>query len=177
MLGEGDLDSTECHPQLLVGTLPLTDKGPPANPQEEHLPPGPSGAEGPTSIPSKNTSDNPPGLGDNFEKKVQNLVKARKETVTTPPPKESVHVVTTPPFHHREDSPADYPPKDQPAAPLGSEDGSVIPPINRTQCVPPDDPFPRFCSGQTADTSDKNKRRHRWLIRKPKRRHQLTLKN
>ena len=60
-------------------------------------------------------------------------MKARKETVTTPPPEESEHVVTTPPFHHGEDSPADYPPKDQPEAPLGSEDGTVIPPIDRTQ--------------------------------------------
>ena len=165
MSGEGDLDSTEGHSQLLVGTLPLTDKGPPENTQEKHLPPSPLGAEGLTSIPSKKTSDNPPGLGDNFEKKVQNFVKARKETVTTPPPKESEHVVTTP-FHHREDSPANYSPKDQPEAPLGAEDGSVIPPIDRTQHVPPDDQFSRFWSGQTADTSDKNKRRHRWLIRK-----------
>ena len=126
MSGEGDLDSTEGHTQLLVGTFPLTDKGLPENPQEKHLPSGPSGAEGPTSIPSKKTSDNLPGLGDNFEKKVQNFVKARKKTVTTPPPEESEHVVTTPPFHHREYSPADYPLKDQPETPLGSEDGSVI---------------------------------------------------
>ena len=83
LLGEGDLDSTEGQSQLLVGTLPLTDKGPPENTQEKHLPSGPSEAEGPTSIHYKKTSDNPPGLGDNFEKKVQNFVKARKETVTT----------------------------------------------------------------------------------------------
>ena len=63
LLREGDLDSSEGHSQPLVGTLPLTDKGPPENPQEKQLPPGPSGAEGPTSFPSKNTSDNPPGLG------------------------------------------------------------------------------------------------------------------
>ena len=83
--GEGDLDSTEGHSQLLVGTLPLTDKGLPENTQEKDLPLSPSGAEGPTSIPSRKTSDNPPGLGDNSEKKVQNFEKARKETVTTPP--------------------------------------------------------------------------------------------
>ena len=111
MLGEGDLGSTEGHSQLLVGTLPLTDKGLPENPQEKHPPPSPSGAEEPTFTPSKEISDNPPGLGHNFEKKVQNFVKARKETVTTPPSEESEHVVTTPPFHHREDSPANYPPK------------------------------------------------------------------
>ena len=171
---EGDLDSTKGHSELLVGTLPLTDKGPPENPQEKHPPPSHSGAEGPTFTPSKNTSDNLPGLGDNFEKKVQNFVKAREGTVTTPPPEESEHVVTTPPFHYREDSPADYPPKDQPEAPLGSEDSSVIPPVDRTH-VPPDDPFSRFWSDQTADTSDKQKRRHRWLIRKPERRHSVDL--
>ena len=81
--------------------------------------------------------------------------------MTTPLPEESEHVVTTPPFHLREDSAADYPLKDQPEAPLGSEDGSVIPPVDRTQCVPPNDSFSRFWSGHTADTSDKNKRRHR----------------
>ena len=87
LLGEGDLDSTEGYSQLLVGTLPLTDKGPPENPQEKHPPPGPSGAEGLTTSPSKETSDNLPGLGDNFEKRVQDFVKAREETVTTPPSK------------------------------------------------------------------------------------------
>ena len=104
-------------------------------------------------------------------------MKARKETVTTSPPEESEHVVTTPPFHHREDSSADYPPKDQPEAPLSFEDSSVIPPVDRIQCVPPEDPFSRFWSGQTANTSDKNKRRHRWLIRKPERRHSVDLED
>ena len=88
-------------------------------------------------------------------------MEAREETVTTPPPEESEHVVTTPSFHYREDSSANYPPKDQPEAPLGFEDGSVIPSVDRTQCVLPDNPFSRFWSGQTADTSDINKRRHR----------------
>ena len=122
-----------------------------------------------------NTSDNPPDLGDNFEKRVQNLVKAREETVTTPPPEESEHIVTSPPSHHREDSPTNYPPKDHPEAPLGTEGGSVVPPADKTQCVPPDDPFSTFWSGHTADTSDKNKRRLRWLTRKPERRHSVDL--
>ena len=56
--------------------------------------------------------------------------------MTTPPPQEPEHVVTTPLFHHREDSPADYPPKDQPEARLDSEDGSVVPPTNKSQSVP-----------------------------------------
>ena len=76
LLGEGDLDSTKGHSQLLAGTLPLMDKDPPENPQEEHPPPSPSGAEGPTFTPSEDNSDNPPGLRD-------------KETMTTPPSEES----------------------------------------------------------------------------------------
>ena len=102
-------------------------------------------------------------------------MKAGEEIVTTPPPEESEHVVTTPPSHHRGDSPTDYPPKDQPETPLGAEDGSVIPPVDRTQCVPPDDPFSRFWSGQRADTSDKTKKGHRWLIRKPEHRHSIEI--
>ena len=81
--GEGDLHSTEGHSQPVGGTLPLTDQSnqsPPdsvsteGDPQEKHLPPSPSEAEGPTSTdtPSRNTSDNPPGPGDN-------LVKARED--------------------------------------------------------------------------------------------------
>ena len=162
MSGEGDLDSTEGHSQLLVGTLPLTDKDPPENPQEKHPPPSPSGAKGPTFTPSEGNSDNPPGPRD-------------KETVTTPPPKEPKHVVTTPSFHFREDSPTDYPPKDQLEAPLDSEGGSVVPPTDKSQSVSPDDPFLRFRSGQTADTSDKNKKQHRWLDRKPEGRHSVEL--
>ena len=40
--GEGDLDSTEGHSQLLVGTLPLTDKDPPESPEDKNPPPNPS---------------------------------------------------------------------------------------------------------------------------------------
>ena len=119
-------------------------------------------------------------------------MKAREETVTTLPPKESEQTVATPPSDntstkgaledpsvpkeptlHKEESPSEYPFEDHPEAPLGVEDGSVIPHTDRTQCVPPDDPFSRFWSGQTADTSDKNKRRHRWSIRKPEHRHSI----
>ena len=78
--GEGDLDSTEGHSQLSVGTLPLTDKDPPEKPQEKHLPPGPSRAEGPVSGLSEDNLDNPP----------RNV-----ETVTTPQPEELEHVVGT----------------------------------------------------------------------------------
>ena len=34
---------------------------------------------------------------------------------------------------------------------------------------------PRFWSGETADTLDKDKKGHRWLTRKPKRRHSVEL--
>ena len=95
--------------------------------------------------------------------------------MTSPPSEESEHVITTPPSQHREDSPANSPPKDQPEAPLCSEDGSVISPADSTQCVPSDDPFSRFWSGQTTDMSDKSKRRPRQLIKKPERRHLVDL--
>ena len=159
---EGDLDSTEGHSQLSVGTLPLTDKDPPENPQEKHLPPSPSGAEGPTFALSKDISNYPPSPRD-------------KETMTTPPPKELEHVVGTSPSTYRKDASTEYPPRENPKAPLDSEEGLGIPPTKKSQSVPPDDTFSRFWSGQTADTSDKNKKRHRWLDRKPERRHSVEL--
>ena len=39
--GEGDLDPTEGHSQLSVGTLPLTDKDPPKNPEGKNPPQDP----------------------------------------------------------------------------------------------------------------------------------------
>ena len=104
--GEGDLDSAKGHSQPIVGTLPLTDQNLPdsvsteGDPKKKHPPHSPSEAEGPTSTdsPPKDTLDPP---GDNFEKRVQNFVTAREETVTTPPPEESEHIVTTPPSHHK----------------------------------------------------------------------------
>ena len=145
LLGEGDLDSTEGHSQLSVGILPLTDKDPPEKPQEKDPPPSSSEREGPNPTSSKDTSDNPPSSRD-------------KETVTTPPPKELEHVVGTPPSPQREDSSTEYPPKEYPKSPLDSEEGLGVPPTEKSQSVPPDDPFSRFWSGQTADTSDKTKR-------------------
>ena len=157
MLGEGDLDSTEGHSQLSVGTLPLTDKDPPENPQEKDPPPSSSGSEGPNPTSSK---DNPP----------RNV-----ETVTIPPPEELEHVVGTPPSSLRIDISTEYPTKENPKTPLDSEEGLGVPPNEKSQSVPPDDPFSRFWSGQTADTSDKNKKRYRWLTKKPVRRHSVEL--
>ena len=159
MSGEGDLDSTEGHSQLSVGTLPLTDKDPPKNPQEKYLPPGHSGVEEPTFSPFKDISNYPPSPRDT-------------ETVTSPPPKELEHVVGTPQSPHRKYPSTEYPPKENPKAPLDSEEGLGIPPTEKSQSVPPDNPFSRFWSGQTANTSDK-KKRHRWLDRKPERRHSV----
>ena len=74
------------------------------------------------------------------------------------------------------DSPSEYPPQDQPEIPLDSEEGLEVPSSRRSQKVPTDDPFSRFWSGGTADTTDKDKKRHRWLNRKPERRHSVELK-
>ena len=104
---------------------------PEGDPQENQLPPGHSEAEGPTSTdtpPPRNTSDRSPDLGDNFEKRVQNLMKAREETVTTPPTKEAEQTVATPPSVlkeatlYEEESPSEYPFEDHLEAPLGTED-------------------------------------------------------
>ena len=73
------------------------------------------------------------------------------------------------------DSPSEYPLQDQPEIPLGSEEGLEVPSSKESQKVPTDDPFSRFWSGETVDTSDKDKKRHRWLNRKPERRHSVEL--
>ena len=92
--------------------------------------------------------------------------------MTTPPSEELEYVVDTPPSPQRKDSPSEYPPQDHPEAPLDSEEGLDVPPSKISQSVLPDDPFSRFWSGQTADTLGK-KKRHRWLDRKPERRHSV----
>ena len=155
--GEGD--STKGHSQLSVGTLPLTDNNPPKDPKEKNPPPGPS-VERPTSDFSEDNPGNPP---------------RNAETVTTPPSKELEHVVDTPPSQQRKDSPSGYPPQDHPEAPPDSEEGLALPPSKISQSVHPDDPFSRFWSGQTADTSGKSKKRYRWLTRKPEKRHSVEL--
>ena len=95
--------------------------------------------------------------------------------MTTPPSQELEHVVDTPPSPQRKDSSSGYPPQDHPEAPLDSEEGLDVPSFKISQSFPLDDPFSRFWSGQTADTSGKSKKRHRWLTRKPGRRHSVEL--
>ena len=120
MSGEGDLDPTEGHSQLSVGTLPLTDKDPPKTPENKSPPQEPS-VEEPTS---------------------GSLEKDKK-----------------------------HPPKDHPETHIDPEGHPAKPPSKRSQKDPVVDPFSRFWSGETADVTDKDKKRHRWLTRKPKRRH------
>ena len=150
MSGEGDLDSTEGHSQLLVGTLPLTDKDPPESPEDK----------GPPS--------NPPvdGLASGSSENNTSDLSRDKKSDTTPPTEKSKQVV---------DSSSEYPPQDQPETPIDSGEDLEEPSSKRSQKVPIDDPFSRVWSGETADTSDKDKKRHRWLTRKPKRRHSVEL--
>ena len=95
--------------------------------------------------------------------------------MTTPPSEELEHVVDTPQSPQRRDFPSGYPPQNHPETPLDSEEGLDVPPSKISQSVPPYDPFSRFWSGQTADTSGKSKKRYRWLTRKPERRHSVEL--
>ena len=159
MSGEGDLDSTEGHSQLLVGTLPLTDKNPPEDPRDKNPLPG-SSVVGPTSGSSE---DNPGNLSRNVK------------LVTTPSSEELEQVVDTPPLPQRKDSPSEYPPQDQPEAPFYSEEGLEVLPSKIAQSAPSEDPFSRFWSGKTADISGKSKKRHKWWNRKPERRHSVEL--
>ena len=137
MSGEGDLDPTEGHSQLSVGTLPLTNKDPPKNPEDKGPPQEPSVEEPTSGSPESNTRDKESGNIPPFEKPKQSL-----------------------------DSPSEYPPQDQPETPIDPREN-----IEKPQKDPIADPFSRFWSGETADETDKDKKRHRWLTRKSKRRH------
>ena len=150
MSGGGDLDSTEGHSQLLVRTLPLTDKDPPESPEDKGPPPNPSVEGLASSFSEINTGD----------------LSRDKKLATTPPSEKLKQVV---------DSPSEYPPQDQPETPLDSEEGLEISLSKKSQKVPTDDPFSRFWSGGTVDTTDKDKKRYRWLNRKPERRHSVEL--
>ena len=118
MSGEGDLDSTEGHSQLLVGTLPLTGKDPPENPVDKGPPHEPP-VEGPTS-----------GSPENYTRD--------KKSGNTPPSEKSKQLV---------DSPSEYPPQDQPETPIDPGGNLEKPSSKRSQKVPIDDPFSRFWSG------------------------------
>ena len=89
MSGEGDLDSTEGHSQLLVGTFPLTDKDPPENPEDKGPPQNPPVEELASSSSDNNIRDQKSG--------------------NTPPTEKSKQIV---------DSPSEYAPQDQPETPI-----------------------------------------------------------
>ena len=61
--------------------------------------------------------------------------------------------------------------EDHPETHIDPEGHPAKPPSKRSQKDPVVDPFSRFWSGETAEVTDKNKKKHRWLTRKPKRRH------
>ena len=128
MSREGDLDSTAGHSQLLVGTLPLTDKDPSESPEDKNPPPNPS-VEGLASGFSEDDTDNP---------------SRDKKLATTLSSEKLKQVVDTPPLPQREDSPSEYPPRDQPETPLNFGEGLEIPSSKKSQKVPSDDPFSRF---------------------------------
>ena len=161
MSGEGDLDPTEGQSQLLVWTLPLTDKDPPESPKDENPSPNPSVE----------------GLASGFSEDNTGNLSRDKKLATTPSSEKLKQVVDTPPLPQREDSPSKYSPQDQPETPLDSGEGLEIPSSKKSQKVPTDDPVSRFWSGETADTSDKDKKRHRWLNRKPDGDVQLNLRH
>ena len=69
------------------------------------------------------------------------------------------------------DTPSEYPPQDQSETPIDPGEHLEKSPLERSQKVPIADPFSRFCSGETAEVTDKDKKTHRWWTRKPKRRH------
>ena len=85
----GDLDSTEGHSQLLVGTLPLTDKDPPESPEDKGPPPNPLVEGFASGFSENNTSD----------------LSKDKKLATTPPSEKLKQLVN---------SPSEYPPQDQP---------------------------------------------------------------
>ena len=108
MSGGGDLDSTEGHSQLLVGTLPLTDTDPVKSPEDK----------GPSPNPSVE------GLASGFSENNKSDLLRGKKIATTSPSEKLKQVV---------DSPSEYPPQDQPEIPLDSEEGLEVPSSKKSQ--------------------------------------------
>ena len=104
MSGEGDLDPTEGHSQLSVGTLPLTDKDPPKNPEDKGPLHEPSVEEPTSGSPGSDTKD-------------------RKSGNTLPSEKSKQSV----------DTPSEYPPQDQPETPINPGEHLEEPPLKRSQ--------------------------------------------
>ena len=152
MIGERDLDASEGQSQPLVGTLPLTEKDPPEKPEDKDPPPS-SSAEGlDTEVHDKEDESTTPSSSGSLDK---------TETSTSP-----IGTRTS----------TEYPPKDtkDPPPPTQSK-GSEEHLPKTTKDTSLRDPFSSFWSGKLGDVSDQSGRRHRWLIRKPKRRHSVEL--
>ena len=152
MIGEGDLDPFEGQSQPLVGILPLTEKVSPEKPEDKDPPPS-SSVEGlDTEAHDKDESITPssPGSSDKTEETPTSPIRTRIST--------------------------EYPPKDtQDPPPPTQRKGSEGHLPKTTKDTSLRDPFSSFWSGKLGDVSDKSGRRHRWLIRKPKRRHSVEL--
>ena len=115
MSGEGDLDPTEGHSQLSVGTLPLTGKDPPKNPEGKDPPQDPpKNPEGkdPPQDPPKNPEDKGPPQEPSVEKPTSGSpgrnTRYRKLGNTLPSEKSK----------HSVDTPSEYPPQDQSDIPI-----------------------------------------------------------
>ena len=157
MIGEGDLDPSEGQSQPLVGTLPLTEKDPPEKSEDKDPPPS-SSAEGldieAHDEKDESTTPSSPGSSDKTEATPTSPIRTRVSTEY--PPKD----IKDPP-----------PPPTQSKLKKGSE--GHLP--KTTEDISLRDPFSSFWSGKLGDVSDQSGRRHRWLIRKPKRRHSIEL--
>ena len=127
--GEGDLDSKKGHSQPSVGTLPLTERYPPEEPEDKDPPP--SSSVGGLDTEAHDTD----------------------ESITPSSSGSSDKTEETPTF------------------PIGTRISTEYSPRDTSL----KDPFSSFWSGKLGDVSDQSGRRHRWLIRKPKRRHSLEL--
>ena len=120
----------------------MTDKDPPKNPADKGPLQEPLVEEPTSGSPESNTRDKESGNIHPSEKSKQSV-----------------------------DCPSEYPPQDLSETPIDPGEHLEKPPSKRSQKDPIADPFFRFWSGETADVTDKDKKRHRWLTRKPKRRY------
>ena len=157
LIGEGDLDPSEGQSQPLVGTLPLTEKDPPEKSKDKDPPPS-SSVEGlDTEAHDKEDESITPSLPGSSDK--------TEETPTSP---------------IRTRISTEYPPKDTKDPSPSSTQKRLkkgleghLPKTTKDTSLR--DPFSSFWSGKLDDASDQSGRRHKWLIRKPKRRHLVEL--
>ena len=93
-----------------------------------------------------------------------------------PPPSSSVEGLDTE-AHDKDESITPSSPgssdktEETPTSPIGTRISTEYSPSDTSLR----DPFSSFWSGKLGDVSDQSGRRHRWLIRKPKRRHSVEL--